>query len=158
MQVRYLATLAVLFLITGTMTSPRVLASCAGMIPLPKKPTSVGGPLAASLQGKPVLVDLVASWCSACQKRAPTMAALKQAYADKVHFVSFDLSNAATVAAAQAEAQKLGLGDFLAAHRSQAGLVLIVDPKDGTILASFSSPQALPDYSQALEAALQGSR
>ncbi|MFN5754310.1 MAG: TlpA family protein disulfide reductase, partial [Pseudanabaena sp.] len=34
---------------------------------------SIGGPLAQKLQGKPVVVDVYASWCPACKNIAPTV-------------------------------------------------------------------------------------
>ena len=45
------------------------------------------GKLAQQLQGKPVVVDVYASWCSACKNIAPTLSQLKQKYAGAVNFV-----------------------------------------------------------------------
>jgi thiol-disulfide isomerase/thioredoxin len=44
---------------------------CAGKNPCASKKGNVGGPLARQLQGKPVVVDIYASWCPACKNIAP---------------------------------------------------------------------------------------
>ncbi|MGF1540413.1 MAG: thioredoxin domain-containing protein, partial [Pleurocapsa sp.] len=44
---------------------------CAGADPCASKTENVGGTLAQQLQGKPVVVDIYASWCSACKNIAP---------------------------------------------------------------------------------------
>ncbi|MGF1589840.1 MAG: thioredoxin family protein, partial [Pleurocapsa sp.] len=44
---------------------------CAGANPCASKTENVGGTLAQQLQGKPVVVDIYASWCSACKNIAP---------------------------------------------------------------------------------------
>lgn len=49
-----------------------------------------GGALAPSLQGKPVVVDLYASWCPACRAIEPTLRSLRRQQAGKATFVTFD--------------------------------------------------------------------
>jgi thiol-disulfide isomerase/thioredoxin len=44
-------------------------------------------PLAKQLQGKPVVVDIYASWCPGCKNIAPTLSQLRQQYIGKVNFV-----------------------------------------------------------------------
>jgi thiol-disulfide isomerase/thioredoxin len=51
---------------------------CASANPCAAKLGSVGGALASELQGKPVVVDIYASWCAACKNIAPTLSQLKQ--------------------------------------------------------------------------------
>jgi len=71
------------------------------------------GKLAQQLQGKPVVVDVYASWCSACKNIAPTLSQLKQKYAGAVNFVVLDVSDRASTAKSEATARKLGLSNFL---------------------------------------------
>src|SRR5271156_1113150 len=86
---------------------------------------AVVGPLAPSLQGKPVVVRIHADWCPACKATQSTIDDLKQAYAGKINFVQFDLTNANTAATSQAEAQKLGLGKFYDASKAATSTVVL---------------------------------
>lgn len=115
---------------------------------------SVGGPLAQKLQGKPVVVDIYASWCPACKNIAPTISQLKEQYAGKVEFVVLDVSDKSTTAAAEATAQELGLSKFLAENKSQTGSLAIVDPATGKILAQYRNNPDKTAYTQILDKAL----
>ena len=122
---------------------------CAG-----KSAASVGGPLAQKLQGKPVVVDVYASWCPACQNIAPTVSQLKEEYAGKVEFVVLDVSDKSTTAEATATAQELGLSKFLSENKTQTGSLTIVDPATGKILAQYRNNPDKAAYSKVLNAAL----
>ena len=115
---------------------------------------SIGGPLAQKLQGKPVVVDVYASWCSACKNIAPTVAELKKEYDGKVEFVVLDVSDKATTAAAEATAKELGLSKFLAENKTQTGSLTIVDPATGKILAQHRNNADKMAYTKVLDAAL----
>lgn len=115
---------------------------------------SIGGPLAQKLQGKPVVVDVYASWCPACKNIAPTVADLKKEYEGKVEFVVLDVSDKTTTAAAEATAQELGLSKFLAENKTQTGSLTIVDPATGKILAQYRNNPEKTAYSKVLDAAL----
>ena len=115
---------------------------------------SIGGPLAQKLQGKPVVVDVYASWCSKCQNIAPTVSELKKEYDGKVEFVVLDVSDKATTAAAEATAQELGLSKFLAENKTQTGSITIVDPATGKILAQHRNNADKMTYTKVLDAAL----
>jgi thiol-disulfide isomerase/thioredoxin len=115
---------------------------------------SIGGPLAQKLQGKPVVVDVYASWCSKCQNIAPTVSELKKEYDGKVEFVVLDVSDKATTAAAEATAQELGLSKFLAENKTQTGSITIVDPATGKILAQHRNNADKMTYTKVLDAAM----
>ena len=100
-----------------------------------KSAASVGGPLAKKVQGKPVLVDIYASWCPACKNIAPTVSQLKKQYEGKVNFVVLDVSDRASTAKSEAIARELGLSEFFAANKTQTGSLTIIDPSTGKILA-----------------------
>ena len=112
------------------------------------------GPLAPSLQGKPVVVRIHADWCPACKATQATIDDLKQAYAGKINFVQFDLTNANTAATSQAEAQKLGLGKFYDASKAATSTVAVIDPKDGKIYATLYNDNSLEDYKRAVNEVL----
>jgi thiol-disulfide isomerase/thioredoxin len=128
---------------------------CAGKKdPCAGKLTSVGAPLAKELQGKPVLVDVYATWCPGCKNIAPTLSQLKQEYSGKVNFVVLDVTDKAKVQETQAQAEKLGLSKFLEANKSKTSTVAIVDPATGNILTMFKNNPNKADYSKVLDAAI----
>ncbi|MBW4478493.1 MAG: thioredoxin family protein [Tolypothrix brevis GSE-NOS-MK-07-07A] len=122
--------------------------------PLAGKLTSVGAPLAKELQGKPVLVDVYATWCAGCKNIASTLSQLKQEYSGKVNFVVLDVTDKAKVQETQAQAEKLGLGKFLEANKSKTSTVAIVDPATGNILTMFKNNPNKADYTKVLDAAI----
>ena len=121
---------------------------CAG------KKENVGGPLAPRLQGKPVVVDIYASWCPACQNIAPTLEELKTQYGDDIHFIVLDVSDRAKTSQSETLATELGLSDFFAANRSQTGMVAIIDPATGNILAQHRNNANLGDYTSVIDSAI----
>jgi thiol-disulfide isomerase/thioredoxin len=118
------------------------------------KPGNVGGPLAKQLQGKPVVVEIYASWCPACKNIAPTLSQLKKDYAGKAHFVILDISDRSKASQAERRARELGLGQFFAANKSQTGMVAIVDPATGNILTQHRNNANLTDYTSAIDSAM----
>jgi thiol-disulfide isomerase/thioredoxin len=111
--------------------------------------------LAKPLQGKPVVVNVHASWCPACKTVAPVLSKLQQQYGGKANFVSFDVSDRGSTKAAQDRANQLGLTNFLQSNKSQTGLVAIVDPASGQVLQQFRGNGNLKDYQSALNRAIK---
>ncbi|MDJ0718307.1 MAG: thioredoxin domain-containing protein [Prochloraceae cyanobacterium] len=118
------------------------------------KNQNVGGSLAEKLQGKPLVVDIYATWCSACKNIAPTLSQLKQQYQGKANFVVFDVSNKSTSSEAQIKAEQLGLGQFFRENKSKTALVAIVDPATGNILTKQYKNANLADYTSVLNLAI----
>jgi thiol-disulfide isomerase/thioredoxin len=164
MKIKYLATFVVISLLSFgalTVNSSRSVANpCASLTnPCASKTSSagassVGGRLAKELQGKPVVVDVYASWCPACKNIAPTLSQLRQQYAGKVNFVVLDVSDRSSAAKAEATAKKLGLSKFLAANKTQTGSLTIVDPATGKILAQYRNNADAAAYTTILDIAL----
>jgi thiol-disulfide isomerase/thioredoxin len=107
----------------------------------------VDTPLAKQLQGKPVVVDIYASWCPGCKNIAPTLSQLKRQYGDKMHFIVFDVSDSKKTQASMKLAAKLGLAEFFNANKSQTSTVAIIDPTSGKIIKQFRNNPELADYS-----------
>jgi len=174
MKVKFLATFAAISLLSiGTVaptiffgTTTAVANPCASKPnPCASKPNpcagkkvktsnSVGGRLAQQLQGKPVVVDIYASWCPACKNIAPTVSQIKQQYAGKINFITLDVSSKASSIKAEATAKKLGLSQFFGANKTQTGSLTIVDPATGKILAQHRNNADLTAYSTVLDSAI----
>ncbi|MDE8346758.1 MAG: thioredoxin domain-containing protein [Acidocella sp.] len=113
------------------------------------------GPLAPSLQGKPLVVRIHADWCSACKATHATIDDLKQAYAGKINFVQFNVTNAKTAAVAQAKANRLGLAKFYDAAKAQTSTVAVINPQSGKVDATFYNDSNLKDYEVAVDKVLK---
>ncbi|GBO54690.1 hypothetical protein APA_2741 [Pseudanabaena sp. lw0831] len=111
-------------------------------------------PLAKKLHGKPVVIDIYASWCPACKNIAPTVSQLKQQYAGKVHFVVLDVSDRSSTAKSEAIARELGLSEFFEANKTQTGSITIVNPSTGKILAQHRNNPQKSAYTKVLDKAL----
>jgi thiol-disulfide isomerase/thioredoxin len=164
MKVQFLATFAVISLLSISTVAPSIffgansaVAGCAGKknpCAGKKASNSVGGPLAKQLQGKPVVVDIYASWCPACKNIAPTAAKIKQQYGNKITFVTLDVSDRTSTAKAEAMAKQLGLSKFFAANKNQTGSLTIVDPATGNILGQERNNAELTAYTTVLDSAI----
>jgi thiol-disulfide isomerase/thioredoxin len=108
-------------------------------------------PLAKQLQGKPVVVDIYASWCRNCKNIEPTLSQLKQLYGTKMHLVVFDVSDRQKTQASTEMAAKLGLTDFFNANKSQTSTVAIIDPATGKIVKEFQHNPNLTEYTAILD-------
>jgi thiol-disulfide isomerase/thioredoxin len=114
--------------------------------------------LAKQLQGKPVVVDVYASWCPGCKNIAPTLSQLKQQYSGKANFVVFDVSDSKTTQASMKMAAKLGLTGFFNANKAQTSTVAIIDPATGKVLKQFRNNAEIIEYTAILDRAIaQGS-
>jgi thiol-disulfide isomerase/thioredoxin len=110
--------------------------------------------LARQLQGKPVVVDIYASWCPACRNIAPTLFKLKQQYKNKVNFVVLDVRDRESVADSNRMAKKLGLTQFFNTHKAQTSTVAIIDPSTGKVLKQFRNNADLAEYTAILDRAI----
>ena len=99
-------------------------------------------------------MDIYASWCPACRNIAPTLSGLRKQYANRVNFVVLDVSDKAKVEASMATAQKLGLASFFAANKTQTGMVAIIDPATGKVLAQHRNNATAAAYTSVLNKAL----
>lgn len=110
------------------------------------------GPLPASLQGKPVVVRIHADWCPACKATQATYESVRVRYSDQATFVTFDVTDAKTAAAAATEAKKLGLGKLFDAKKTATSTVAVINPKTGVVSASLYNENAPGAYAKAIDA------
>lgn len=154
----FVAALGVVLTATGALASADVVNGTAAKIrPYQARGAaeiSTVGPLAASLQGKPLVVRIHAAWCPACRATQPTIDRLKAAYAAKINFVQFVVTNAKTAAAAQTLAESLGLESFYEATKAATSTVAVIDPQNGKIYATLYNDGDLADYEGAVNRVL----
>jgi len=106
--------------------------------------------LSPTLQGKPVVVDIYATWCPACKTIAPTLSQLKKQYQGKVNFVVLDVSDKNTTKMAEAKAKELGLTNFLEMNKTQTATVAIIDPATGRVVEQFRKNANAADYTKVI--------
>jgi thiol-disulfide isomerase/thioredoxin len=115
-------------------------------------------PLAAKLQGKPVIVDIYATWCPGCKNIAPTLSKLKQQYGSKANFVVLDVTDSKKTKASIKMAASLGLTSFFNTNKSQTATVAIIDPATGKVIKQFRNNAEIADYSSVLDRAIAQGR
>jgi thiol-disulfide isomerase/thioredoxin len=111
-------------------------------------------PLAAKLQGKPVVVDIYASWCPGCKNIAPTLSKLRQQYGTTANFVVFDVTDSKKTKTSIQMAASLGLTSFFNSNKSQTSTVAIIDPATGKVMKQFRNNADLAEYSSVLDRAI----
>jgi hypothetical protein len=77
-------------------------------------------------------------------------------YAGRVRLAVFDFTDEATTAAARAEAERLGLGPFLAEAGIATGTIVVLDGRTKEIRAWINGSRDFAEYSTAIDAALVG--
>ncbi len=137
---------------TETVANPFSAPSSPAAEAKPSLAARQAGSLATELQGKPVVVDIYASWCPACKNVAPTLEKLNKEYAGKANFVVLDVTDKAAITKSTAKAKELGLDKFLAKNQSQTGLIAVMDPATGKILTEERDEPDIATYKKPLDA------
>jgi thiol-disulfide isomerase/thioredoxin len=115
------------------------------------KVKALSGGLAAELQGKPVVVDVYASWCPSCKIVAPVLEKLKKEYAGKANFVVLDVTDQAAVKKSTEIAKNMGLEKFFEARKSDTGMIAIIDPSNAKILVDNQNNTDMAAYRSTLD-------
>lgn len=102
----------------------------------------------------PWVVKLHAQWCPVCMLTKGVWSEIEEHYAGRVRLAVFDFTNAGTIAATHAEAERLGLGAVLEEAGSATGPVLVLDGRTKEVLAWISGSRDFTDYRAAIDAAI----
>jgi thiol-disulfide isomerase/thioredoxin len=114
-------------------------------------PAQAATPLSQSLYGKPVVVVIHASWCSNCQAIAPTLETLRREYGEKIHYITFDVTDRNKALQSAALAESYGLSTFFDSYKARTSTVAVFDPLTGHIVKMFQNHRNLGDYRQVIE-------
>jgi thiol-disulfide isomerase/thioredoxin len=144
----------------GAVAAIQNISTPSAKLPAPATLIAKGetSPLAKKLQGKPVVVDIYASWCPGCKNIAPTLSQLRQQYGTKASFVVFNVTDAKTTKASMKMAQELGLTSFFNANKSKTATVAIIDPATGKVMKQFHNNSETADYNSVLNFAIAQGR
>lgn len=163
---KFLSTTSTLTIAVTLATTVAAMASIANLSTPSAKPSAPitliakgeTAALAQKLQGKPVVVDIYASWCPGCKNIAPTLSQLKQKYSTKASFIVFDVTDAKTTKASMKMAEELGLTGFFNANKSKTSTVAIIDPATGKIIQQFQNNAEITEYISVLDPAINQGR
>lgn len=97
----------------------------------------------------PLLVEIHADWCPACDHIEPTLQRLKKAYQGKVTFVTLDVTNRRTAVEARKTAKELGLEKWFEMNRSKTGLVAIIN--NGQVVKTYIAQADDAQYKKVLD-------
>jgi thiol-disulfide isomerase/thioredoxin len=144
----------------GAVAAIQNISTPSAKLPAPATLIAKGetSPLAKKLQGKPVVVDIYATWCPACKNIAPTLSQLRQQYGTKASFVVLNVTDAKTTKASMKMATELGLTSFFNANKSKTATVAIIDPATGKIIKQFYNNAEIADYNSVLDRAIAQGR
>jgi len=108
---------------------------------------------AAADASRPFVVKVHADWCGTCLRLAPTWEALQAQLGDGARLVVLDVTDRARLAAARAQAERLGLSTFFEAHKSKTGTVAVLRGDDRAPVEVLKGVTDAARYRDAVEAA-----
>jgi methionine-R-sulfoxide reductase len=115
-------------------------------------------PIAMNASAKIIAVYAYASWCPNCKLLSPQLQKARTQGAldsDDVLFITFDLSDKASIHQSLLLAQALGLGDYLKAQGSGTGYVALIDTNSKKELARFDKTSSADALTQAIKERLK---
>lgn len=102
---------------------------------------------------RPIVAIIAADWCPYCKRIDPVVKDVMSSYMEKLHFVVFDVTNDATIAAAKEKAEKLGMSDFFNEYKDKTSTVAVL--KDHKVVYKTSNNGKKEDYVTAFDKALK---
>ena len=103
---------------------------------------------------KPIVVKLHAQWCVKCMATKDVWADIEKEYANRVHLLVMDFTDAASTELSRKEAQRLGLDRFFEEFSGATGIVVVLDAATKDVAAELGFSRDLSVYRAAIDAAL----
>jgi thiol-disulfide isomerase/thioredoxin len=95
---------------------------------------AVGADAKGEGAGRPMIVKIHADWCGTCTKLETTLGALERQIGDEASIVVLDVTDRVVFERSREQAERLGIGEFFAAHASETGTVGVFDAQ-GEVVA-----------------------
>jgi thiol-disulfide isomerase/thioredoxin len=104
-------------------------------------------------ESKPLVVKIHADWCGSCRATQETWDKVIAELSDRATMVKFDVTDRASYEAAEAEAKRLGISDFLMEYKRRTGAIAILDCETQEPLVVLSGERDFTKYRDAIEQA-----
>ena len=111
----------------------------------------------AAAADRPWVVKMHAQWCPVCMMTKGVWSRIEETYAGKVRLVVFDFTDRAATDASRAEAERLGLAQFLDEHGFATGSIVVLHSSTKEIVAWINGSRDFAEYGAAIDAALEDS-
>ncbi len=109
--------------------------------------------MAMKEDNRPIVAIIAADWCPYCKRIDPVVKDVMSSYSEQLQFVVFDVTNAATSAAAKEKAEELGIGKFFDENKAKTSTVAVL--KDDKVVYKTSNNGKKEDYVKAFDKALK---
>ncbi len=104
----------------------------------------------ATDDSNPLFVTITMKECYTCQKLKPVIEKLENEYADRITFVTLDVSSKAALEESRQKAANFGIGDFFEKNRNALPAVGILCPGGFKVENIFSGETKIDTYEEAL--------
>jgi thiol-disulfide isomerase/thioredoxin len=129
------------------------LLSLAGSLLLAAMAQGESAVSAADDASKPFIVKIHADWCGTCTRMNPTFETLQQKYGSQTRIVVLDVTDKESLADAKAEADRLGIREFLDRNKSKTGTVGVLHGASREAVVVMKGETDVAAYEAAISAA-----
>ena len=113
---------------------------------------------AAADPDKPFIVKLHSQWCVVCLSTKDIWHEIAAEYAGRANLVVFDFTDMDSTNASEAEARRLGLGEFFAEYAGMSGAIAVIDGGSRETRALIGGKHPTDVYRAEIDASLAAAR